>query len=347
MLVWNAISRRRRAVICAAAVPVVTLAVAGGVWASSGSATGLGPTHPFCANKPASALTLDYAVQTLGNPVYISLTNGARAEAKALGLNVATNFHVLSANLDLPTQVNQLQDAATQKIDIVDLHAIDVNGMAAPVRTALNAGVQVIPVGEAIPNVPVYTTIVFSEQHDGFLAGQAMAQRLPNGGNIVVMGGIPGEFTSQARVKGFLQGIASNKKIKVIATGVGQYTTEAAQNAMQDILTAHPQTISGVYAANDEMLLGIINSLKAVKRIKGTVLVGNDGIPAILQDIKSGLVAADMAENVNTMGRDAVKAGVYACEGKSLASIHLTGTLITKANVAQAYALEGLPTPKS
>ena len=62
--------------------------------------------------------------------------------------------------------------------------------------------------------------------------------------------------------------------------------------------------IDGVYAANDEMALGVIAALKAAGLTDKVKVVGNDGIADAVKAIKDGTLYATNAESPFALGSE-------------------------------------------
>jgi ribose transport system substrate-binding protein len=64
--------------------------------------------------------------------------------------------------------------------------------------------------------------------------------------------------------------------------------------------------VDGVFAHNDLMILGAVDAVRAARRPR-LVLVGFDGVPAVVAAIDRGEVTATVAQRPGEMGRLAVE----------------------------------------
>jgi len=102
---------------------------------------------------------------------------------------------------------------------------------------------------------------------------------------------------------------------------------------MENILQANPE-IDGVYAANDEMVLGALEAIEAAGKLDKITLIGNDAIDPAIAAIKSGKQEATIAEPPFFLGKNAVLTGLKVIKGEKVdEKVILDSTLVTKDNV--------------
>jgi simple sugar transport system substrate-binding protein len=80
--------------------------------------------------------------------------------------------------------------------------------------------------------------------------------------NIVELQGTTGADPAIERSKGFIESIAPNPNLKVIASQTGDFTRSGGKQVMEAFLKANPK-IDVVFAQNDDMGLGAIEAIEA------------------------------------------------------------------------------------
>ncbi|MGH3360699.1 MAG: sugar ABC transporter substrate-binding protein, partial [Nocardioidaceae bacterium] len=152
-------------------------------------------------------------------------------------------------------------------------------------------------------------------------------------GTVMVINVNPGISTTDQRQQGFEEQIATYPDIEVVATQAADFDRSEALTVMTDVLQANPD-IDGVYAANDEMAMGVLSALKA-RGLQGDVaLVGNDGIRDAFTAISEGDMYATNAESPYALGQAIVDAAADVIEGKDVEDdVVLQGELITAKEV--------------
>jgi ribose transport system substrate-binding protein len=175
----------------------------------------------------------------------------------------------------------------------------------------------------------------------GRLAGARMASLL-RGGQVALVGGWAGNVNSALRLGGFERGIQGTR-LRVVARVNAGYDRTMAEIAADRILSTYPH-LSGFFAANDLMALGIADSVGAAGKSGRVKIIGLDGIPEALNAIQAGSISATVSQYPYVMGQMAVEACVAAARGARLpARVDAPIALLTKDNVARAIAAFPMP----
>jgi len=137
------------------------------------------------------------------------------------------------------------------------------------------------------------------------LAGRYIGSQLPSGGAVVQFDGLIGSDAAILRANGFEESIEKFAGIEVVERDSASWDREIAANKMSAFLQKH-SSIDAVFAANDEMALGVV---AAVREFKAThadfsepLVVGFDATDEGLQAIERGELAATVAQQPIQMG---------------------------------------------
>lgn len=296
--------------------------------------------------KPEEGTTFDpttlkvgYAVQTLGNPVFTMIVDGGKAAAEDNGASL-DNFVVFAAENDLPTQVKQIEDAIEQDLDVLVLHPVDIQGLLDVTKRAVDSGMVVVNAGEKMEGTGAIARVIFTECENGHKVGEYVANLLgEEGGKVVLLDGIVGEFTAVTRATCFLEILEKNPKIELVARQPADYDRGKGLSVMENILQAQPE-IDVVYAVNDEMALGAAQAAKAAGRADEMKIIGTDGGDEALQAVKDGVLNATLMLPMAKMGYMAVDAAFKYLRGEEVPdTVEIPTFLITKDNVDDAATL--------
>jgi ribose transport system substrate-binding protein len=141
---------------------------------------------------------------------------------------------------------------------------------------------------------------------------------------------------------GFERGIRGTR-LRVVARVNANYDRTTAELAAERILRAHPR-LSGFFAANDLMALGIADSVGAAGETGKVRIIGLDGVPEALDAIRTGSMSATTSQYPYVMGQMAVEACAAATRGASLPPrVDAPIALLTNDNVGRAVT--AFPTP--
>ena len=286
------------------------------------------------AASSSSGKEVDLIMSTFNNPFFVSLKNGAQYEAQKLGYNLV----VQNANNDISTELNLAQTDIQKKPAALILDPVDSNGIVTAINAASQANVPVFAFDRLPAGGKLATFVGYDAISAGKRAADALAKGLNDKGTVVEIQGIMGTNVAQDRSKGFEEEIAKFPNIKIVAKQPANFDRSTALNVMTNILQAHPN-INGVYAANDEMAMGVLAALKAAGKEGKVVLVGNDGIKDALDAITTGTMYATNAESPFAEGVKVADIAGDILNGTSVPNAAtLEGQLVTKANVNQYWA---------
>ena len=298
---------------------------------SSGSATSSGSGQSSAASGSKSAVMI---MSTLNNPFFVSVKNGAAAEAPQKGIKL----DVENANNSDSTALNLATSALAKQPGILIIDPVGSQSATASVNAANSANVPVMAFDRKPEGGNLATFVGYDAIQAGRNAADALAKGLGDKGSIVEIQGILGTNVAQDRSKGFEQEMAAKyPNIKIVTKQAADFDRAKALDVMTNILQAHSD-INGVYAANDEMAMGVLAALKARNLDGKVVLVGNDGIADALAAIAAGTMYATNAESPYALGQKVADLAADVINGKSVEkNTTLEGQLVDKSNV-KAYA---------
>ncbi|HWC83225.1 MAG TPA: substrate-binding domain-containing protein [Pseudonocardiaceae bacterium] len=307
---------------------VVTLAGLSLVAVSCSRPSNAASTPTATNNKSATLI-----MSTLNNPFFVSVKNGAQAEATRKGIKL----DIQNANNSDATALNLATTAITNKPGILIVDPVGSQSGTAEVSAANQAGVPVMAFDRQPAGGNLTTFVGYDATQAGKNAADGLAKALGGKGTIVEIQGILGTNVAQDRSQGFRAEMTKYPQITTVATQSANFDRATALDVMTNILQAHPD-INGVYAANDEMAMGVLAALKA-RNLAGTVkLVGNDGISDALAAINDGQMYATNAESAYALGEQVIDRAADVLAGKQVArNTVLQGELVTKDGV-EAYA---------
>ena len=292
--------------------------------ASPGAGSSGAATSSASSNKSAVMI-----MSTLNNPFFVSVKNGAVAEAPKKGLKL----DVQNANNSDATALNLATTALSQKSGILIIDPVGSQSATASVNAANTANVPVMAFDRQPSGGNLATFVGYDAIQAGRNAADALARGMGDKGTIVEIQGILGTNVAEDRSKGFEQQMTKHPGIRTVAKQAADFDRSKALNVMTNILQAHP-TINGVYAANDEMALGVLAALKARNLAGKVVLVGNDGISDALAAIAVGQMYATNAESPYELGQQVADLAAQVLNGQPVEkNKKLEGGLVTKATV--------------
>ena len=195
-----------------------------------------------------------------GGVVFHAMEEAKALEKKYPGLKV-----IVKTSPDPAAQADALEDLSTQGIDALVVLPHDPNVLTDPIRKVKNKGTFVTVVDRIADDRSIYDLYVGGDNPGlGASAAQFFKKAMPNGGDIVVIRGLPIPI-DKMRVDAFNDGI-KGAKINVIDSQFGNWSRDDAFKVMQDFLTKHPK-IDAVWCQDDDMAIGVFEAFLRLSRI--------------------------------------------------------------------------------
>jgi ABC-type sugar transport system substrate-binding protein len=277
--------------------------------------------------KSAKSATL--VISTLNNPFFVSVADGAKAKAKTLGMTI----DVQNANNADQASLDLASAALNKKPSVLIMDPVSSASGGSIVTLANTAGVPVVAFDRMPKGGDLKAFIGYDAIQAGKNGAKALGEALGGKGKIVEIQGIMGTSVAQERSKGFNEGIKAFPGIKIVATQPAEFDRGKALNVMTNVLQSN-RDINGVYAANDEMALGVIAALKAAGLTEKVKVVGNDGIADAVKAVKAGTMYATNAESPFALGSEVMALAAKVANGEKVEQNKvLQGFLVKTADV--------------
>ncbi|WP_062224045.1 substrate-binding domain-containing protein [Aureimonas sp. D3] len=262
----------------------------------------------------------------------------AEREAKILKERYPGLEIILKTSPDGAAQANALEDLTAQGIDALVTLPHNSDELTDPIRQVKDGGVFVTVVDRALSDPAIQDLYVAGNNLElGKVAGEYIKDRMKDGGDVVVIRGLP-IVIDEERQKGFDEGIAGSK-IKVLDRQFGNWSRDDAFKVMQDYLAKYPK-IDAVWAQDDDMVVGILEAIEQSGRKDIQFVVGGAGMKDMIKRVADGdkMVPVDVLypPAMIATAMDLTAAGLFdqnPVRGKYI----LDATLVTKDNAQEFY----------
>lgn len=295
------------------------------------AAVGVGFAALFLSGAAhARPLAVTYVQGQSGNPFFVSVTCGAEAEAKKLGVK----FSAQGGQQYSPTsQTPVLNGVIAQHPDGILISPMIGAAMVAPLTQAKGAGIKIVYVDTATADRSLALSYVSSDNvAGGALAADKLADLLHGKGVVMMEHDIPGIKTTDDRQKGFEQELKKYPGIRYLGVQYSQGDPAKATAEINSMLAAHPE-LDGIFAVSTQEVEGAATAISASGKT-GIKVVGFDTAPSILTDIKDGTIQGVVVQEPLKMGADALDQLVDGLNGKpTTPRIHTPFVFLTKDNM--------------
>ena len=273
------------------------------------------PTQPPATQPPAPAgeITLGLALSTLNNPFFVTLKEGAEKEAAAQGVKLI----VVDAQDDPAKQAASIEDLISKKVSALLINPTDADAIVPSIQKANAAGIPVFTIDRGAAGGEIVSHIASDNVAGGRMAAEFLCQAIGGKGNVVELQGIAGTSAARDRGQGFNEWMKANcPGATIVAQQTADFNRAKGLQVFENILQAQPE-IAGVFAHNDEMVLGAIQAAEAARRT-GIVFVGFDAIDDAVKAVEEGKLAATVAQQPAEMGRLGVAMAVKYLKGEKV-----------------------------
>jgi ribose transport system substrate-binding protein len=260
-----------------------------------------------------------------------SVHAGAIAASRENGIDIIWNGP--TGETDFNGQIQIVEAMINQHVDAICLAPIDRDAMVGVVERAAKQNIPVV-----IWDSPVNTqNFVAQVATDNYAAGQLAAARvaelLGGKGEVAIVAVQVGAASTMAREQGFEDGIKKNSPgITIVDKRYGNADFAQSLAVAENLLTAHPK-LNALFASNESSSVGASQALKS--RHSKVKMVGFDSSPALIDDVKSGVIDALIVQDPFKMGFEAVKAAVDKINGGTPQKINnLPPAVVTKNNLS-------------
>ncbi|SMO41095.1 ABC transporter substrate-binding protein [Paracoccus laeviglucosivorans] len=194
---------------------------------------------------------------------------------------------VLSTAPDAAKQVSDIEDMmATRNIDGLVVLPFESEPLTAPVAAVREAGKFVTVVDRGLSQEGIENLYVAGDNTAfGRVAGQYFREHLEPGSKIVVLRGIPTTLDNE-RVDAFQKALEGSE-VEILDMQHGNWNRDDAFTVMQDYLSKYPE-IDAVWAADDDMAVGVLEAISAANRQDEMWVVGGAGMKEIVKRIMDG-----------------------------------------------------------
>lgn len=282
-------------------------------------------------------------MKTLANPFWGAM--GAGVEAGAQEAGVSYYMQAVESDQAAENQLNVCNTMLERDPVAMITAAINSTNLLPCLKAAQESGIKVVDLdGNLDPDILAAEgiDITFSIGSDNVLAGGQGAEYVVGQlgadatGPVLVIEGLSGNITGQKRATGFADKLAELAPgLEIVASLPGDWDRGKAANITNDILTRYPD-LKAIFAANDGMALGAVESVFAAGKGGEVVIVGVDGNSDAVKSINEGRLTASVAQLPYLVGKQAVENVKVAVEGGDVPDHITVPTLVLTKDVIDA-----------
>jgi inositol transport system substrate-binding protein len=268
-----------------AALRIAAIAAAG--LALAGTVTGT-------ASAQDKKLVVLGSLPGLKFPFFVHMMNEIQAEGKKLGVEIIVGDGQVSST----KQTADVEAAISKKVDGIVISPNEVDAMAPALQEAVDAKIPVMTIDRRVDKVTGLLGHVGADNSKGGEAQANLIMKLfPNGCSIMNLQGQPGAGPAIDRNKGLHDVLDQHKdKYKIVFEQTAEFDRVKGLSVTEAALAGMKAPPDVIVAANDDMILGAMEAVKARNLSGKVVLIGFDALPEALARIRDGSLTATVEQ---------------------------------------------------
>ena len=199
---------------------------------------------------------------------------------------------------------------------------------------AKSAGIKIMSIDGDLQDMSIALANIQSDNMDGGVqAAKALAVAIDDKGTVMALENSPAAVVSQQRLQGFETEIKKHPGITYLGVQFSANQTAKAASLVTSTVAAHPD-LNGIFTITTNNTEGAATGVREAGGIGRIKIVGFDTSDPIVQDIKEGIVTADVVQYPYKVGQLGLQMMVDALDGKPVErEVHTPFVIATKANV--------------
>lgn len=265
-------------------------------------------------------------------PVWMTHQKAAEQAGKDMGVDITVLTPTKADNVE--EQIRILEDIINKGVDGVVLAPTNTQAIAVGIKKLNEAGIPVVydntmgSGGDYVAYVGVDNIKV------GEVLGEEMLKRMGTKGRLLVLEGVPGQQTSDDRIKGIKNVLAKNTGIEA-QIQTAHWQMAEGQTVAQDILQRWPD-LKGVVGVGGNMSEGAAEAITSAGK-KDIVIGSFDVQEPTVKAMQSGKVAFTISQDVRNQAYYSVAAMVKCLNGEAVPQQIRTNVKIVTPDIAEQY----------
>ncbi len=288
----------------------------------------------MAAQSPGAAAAphrITYIMGLTGNPFYTTVGCGATEAAKRLGVDLDIQG---PPQYQPALQMRVLDAVIAAHPEGIMFVSTDPVALNPTLLQAKSAGIKIMSIDGDLQDMSIALANIQSDNMDGGVqAAKALAVAIDDKGTVMALENSPAAVVSQQRLQGFETEIKKHPGITYLGVQFSANQTAKAASLVTSTVAAHPD-LNGIFTITTNNTEGAATGVREAGGIGRIKIVGFDTSDPIVQDIKEGIVTADVVQYPYKVGQLGLQMMVDALDGKPVErEVHTPFVIATKANV--------------
>ncbi len=265
------------------------------------------------------------------------LTNGIVQEAKKYP-DIQLSVFDGQANDD--TENSLIENAITNKFDCIVIQPNNGESQRPYAVKVVAAGIDLITTNARIAGIAGASSVDADPYMQAAMPARLALKQVPQGANVVVLNGPPGNFHADARRVSWQKEFFNKRPdVKIVGEQIANWNKDEAMKLMEDWVQANPR-IDAIISMNDNMATGALEVVKDNPKFKKILSYGVDGTAEACLLIKSGVMTATTLQNAYELAQKIMDTAHKLVTGEAgQINTDVGNPLVTKDTVDQWIAM--------
>ncbi len=304
----------------------ISWAVVGGLgW---GLLAGCEPVAPPQVVTPTPRPVIALVMKTLTNPFFVEMERGARRAEQELDIELLVRATAQETSVE--QQISLIDELIRNHVNGIVIAPADSLRLIPVLKQAQDAGIVLVNIDNALDQdfsqkhglQPVPFISVDNEQ-GAYASARYLADQWAGKGpvKVAILEGIRAAQNARDRTAGAKRAFADAPQVELVAVETANWKIEEGYRVTQQLLMQHPD-VQGIFAGNDMMALGALQSLKEAQRPEARV-AGFDALSEALDALKAGQLVATVDQQAAQQGYLGVLTALKRLRGEAVAPLIL------------------------
>lgn len=234
------------------------------------------------------------------------------------------------------TENGLIENAIANKYDAIIIQPNNGEAQRPYAEKAVAAGIVTITTNARISGIEGASSVDADPYAQAKVNADAAVSQIPQGANVVVLKGPPGNFHADERRKSWeAEFFAKRPDVKIVGEEIANWNKDEAMNYMETWVQANPK-IDAIIAMNDNMCAGALEVVKDNPAYKGILAYGVDGTAEACLMIEQGLMTSTSLQSAYALAEALLSTSEKLLTGQEKQiDIDIDCPLITKENVQE------------
>lgn len=265
--------------------------------------------------KAKKRYNIAVVVKSQAAPVWESHLIAAARAGEDMGVNVSRYAPTKADNV--AEQKSMLEDIVTKGVDCVVIAPANSAAIQGPVAALVKKGIPVVYDNTLGGGDDYLSFVGVDSVQAGEVIAKAIGEQMKGAGKLLILEGVPGQQTSDDRVKGLKAYLDKNfPKITYKAVS-GHWMFDEGRRIAEDTLQSWPD-LGGIVQVGGNMSEGAAEAIVAAG-LKGKVIIGSFDVQSpTVTALKNGLEAFTISQGVYEQAYYSVALCVKALNGEKV-----------------------------